>query len=490
MEWNGCGETYPDKKPYGCWSQTAGGYGDGVGTGLTGGHWIIEDSIFRYNTSDGLDLLYTRESNSLIEIRRSQAYGNAGNQFKINGTAKIENTVGIGNCGFFEGKSFTYGVDNCRAAGNAFSLNVRRGSAVSVVNSTVAGHGDCLVVFQCDDDSCNGTELLTMQNNIFLGSQEFGSSDEQTSYLWMDRDDLYLTKLDYNVLFNGKTGSYVQGTHDIVQEPLFINAFIDTFDGRLLPESPAIDNGLSVGSLGGLIPADDLTGYSRPYGDGVDRGAYEYVGAAAILSVSPVRRDVAKDEGATTFSVSNAGTGTMPWTAAVTSGVSWLSITSGASGSNFGIITCGFTANTSALSRNATIRVAATSATGSPMDVFVAQASKPTECMATLDKNLLLRIPYLSYVNGTISLWADLTYDFNPTHPNLLPFKLTNYGVINNPSFSCAASTLSSDLKIHIPDIQLPDGITHIWVDLEYSPVLSTSENSRFLVTTYGGISN
>jgi len=55
-------------------AQTAGGYGDGVGTGETQGHWIIEDSAFLYNTSDGLDLLYAR-SGSNIEIRRTKAIG-------------------------------------------------------------------------------------------------------------------------------------------------------------------------------------------------------------------------------------------------------------------------------------------------------------------------------------------------------------------------------------------------------------------------------
>ena len=49
----------------------------------------------------------------------------------------------------------------------------------------------------------------------------------------------------------------------------------------------------------------------------------------SVISVSPVSRAVAKDAGATTFSVSNTGTGTMPWTAAVTSGGSWLAISTG-----------------------------------------------------------------------------------------------------------------------------------------------------------------
>ena len=105
VEWNGCSESYPGKMPDNCWAQTAGGYGDGVGTGATGGHWIIEDSVFRYNTSDGLDLLYARLPGSQIEIRRSMAYGNAGNQIKVNGPTLIENSLMVGNCGFFDGKA-------------------------------------------------------------------------------------------------------------------------------------------------------------------------------------------------------------------------------------------------------------------------------------------------------------------------------------------------------------------------------------------------
>jgi hypothetical protein len=94
-----------------------------------------------------------------------------------------------------------------------------------------------------------------------------------------------------------------------------------------------------------------------------------------VISVSPATRTVAKEAGTTTFSVSNTGTGTMPWTAAVTSGGGWLSITSGASGSNTGTITCAFTTNTGTSARTGTIRVTATGATGSPKDVTVTQSA-------------------------------------------------------------------------------------------------------------------
>ena len=93
-----------------------------------------------------------------------------------------------------------------------------------------------------------------------------------------------------------------------------------------------------------------------------------------VLSVNPTSRSVAKTAGTTSFGVSNTGTGTMPWTAAVTTGGSWLSITSGASGSNAGTITCSFNANTGSSARTGVIRVTAAGATGSPKDVTVTQA--------------------------------------------------------------------------------------------------------------------
>ena len=97
----------------------------------------------------------------------------------------------------------------------------------------------------------------------------------------------------------------------------------------------------------------------------------------SVISVSPAVRNVAKDIGATTFSVSNTGAGTMPWTAAVISGDTWLSITSGASGTNSGTINCSFTSNTGASTRTATIRVTAVGAYGSPRDGVVTQAGTP-----------------------------------------------------------------------------------------------------------------
>jgi len=114
--------------------------------------------------------------------------------------------------------------------------------------------------------------------------------------------------------------------------------------------------------------------------------------------------------------------------------------------------------------------------------------SGTTECTAIIDGNLLLHIPYLSYVDpkfGIQSLWADFVYEFNSKYPALIPFKYINAGLINNSSYSCAASTLSNDLTIHISDLLLPDGSTHIWVNMKYDPALSTGGNFYWVVTSY-----
>lgn len=93
-----------------------------------------------------------------------------------------------------------------------------------------------------------------------------------------------------------------------------------------------------------------------------------------ILKIEPTKRDVYKNAGTTTFNVSNGGTDAMNWTAAVTSGTSWLKITSGGSGTNSGTITCSFNANTDAKMRTGTIQVTASGAIDSPQTITITQA--------------------------------------------------------------------------------------------------------------------
>ncbi len=274
VAWNGCGETYPDGQPTGCWAQSAGGYGDGVGTGRTGGHWVIEDSAFLYNTSDGLDLLYAREPGASITIRRTIAMGNAGNGIKTNGDLHLENAVVVGNCGFFQGKEFTHNVDNCRAAGNALSVTLRPGTSATVVNSTITGHGDCLVELLCEGN-CNGREALTLRNDLFVGHREFLDPGDRTCFVYHEGFPGNPVDVGYSIVYGAK-GGCPAGEHVTCQEPRVRNPDESAFDGHLRPDSPAIDAGLSA-----VAPPTDVEGHPRdPH---PDIGAYEYRGSLSRI---------------------------------------------------------------------------------------------------------------------------------------------------------------------------------------------------------------
>ncbi len=275
VEWNGCGETWPQAEPHGCWAQTAGGYGDGMGLGATRGNWVFEDSIFRHNTSDGLDLLYALELSS-ITIRRTQAYGNAGDQIKVNGSTRIENSLMVSNCAFFEGQPFTYHVDNCRAGGSALSAGLRSGEQISVINATIAGEGDCLALLECvDERGCDSSARVIIQNNIFMGYMDFFDPDDRAAYIYFHPNVVGTVSTDYNLVFGAKISNVGLSANDLVQDPRVLNPTLANFDGRLKSGSPAIDSGLPVGSLAGLVPNHDLVNSPRPSGAGVDRGAYE-----------------------------------------------------------------------------------------------------------------------------------------------------------------------------------------------------------------------
>jgi len=267
IEWNGCSETYPGRQPTGCWGQSAGGYGDGLGMYYTAGDWIFEDSVISHNASDGLDLLYHNGAGT-ITIERSRFEGNAGNQVKVRGDAIVRNNEVIANCGFFEGKPFTHHVDYCRANGNAFSITVDAGQKATLVNNTVYSEGDCLINGR--SDQCAGPSSIVSKNNIYIAGTDFSEGD-RSCFLYTACNQLTISNAN-DVVFNAKNGFCPAGNGNLCVDPQLVDSTPATFDGQLRATSPAVDSGLPVG---GDVPGVDLTGKTRPSGGGVDRGAYE-----------------------------------------------------------------------------------------------------------------------------------------------------------------------------------------------------------------------
>lgn len=279
VEWNGCGETYPEKEHLGCWGQEAGGYGDGVGTGTTGGHWIIEDSIFRNNTSDGLDLYYARLPDAVIDIRRTLASGNGGNQIKITASnASIENTIIVSNCGYFNDFPYWNEDDSCRAAGDGLVLAIQPGGKFDVVNSTLTGEGVCLMIAECAlDKTCTGNEQIRVINTLFQGQKSFFYPQEDVSFAWYDYESMPpMVKnpfmVSYSVITDVRFGNVTPCPGDnnlcAVQAGL-ADQSLYSFDAHLLEGSPAINAGL--GDLAPMLDFQNLLRDETP-----DIGAFEW----------------------------------------------------------------------------------------------------------------------------------------------------------------------------------------------------------------------
>ena len=177
---NGCGERWPGGEPYGCWGQEEGGYGDGLGTGRTGGEWLFEDVHAHHNTQDGLDLLYLDEHGS-VTMRRVRAEGNAGNQLKVAGHSLIEHATVDGDCAYFSdpahrGAGNMRDSDACRAAGDAIAAALRDGQTTTVKDSTISGQGGCLVTGSGGGDSA----VLELRDNTLDGRPRWDDKTRQT----------------------------------------------------------------------------------------------------------------------------------------------------------------------------------------------------------------------------------------------------------------------------------------------------------------------
>jgi photosystem II stability/assembly factor-like uncharacterized protein len=134
-----------------------------------------------------------------------------------------------------------------------------------------------------------------------------------------------------------------------------------------------------------------------------------------VLSVTPDNLTVSKAGGNATLNVQNIGAGVMDWTAIVIEGSSWLSITSGSSGTSIGAmsstIKVAFTANTEQVPKMGIIRVTSSAtAIGSPKDIILMQNDQLTETEPNNTASLANRIVYGDSVDAAIEPFGDVDY--------------------------------------------------------------------------------
>jgi hypothetical protein len=297
IEWSGCNQEYPavDAIPVSsCYSQSTGGYGDGVGsppgTCLAAN---INGSSFHNNTQDGLDLGHgDTGTNCPLTITNSTAYANNGGTMKWGpneNPAVFENNVILANCLRMSlpisGAPSSYNAnlsDFCRA-GDAISFNFRNSGSALFANNTVVSYAPTTFDTQCWDAPGEGSPgdagtgcanaTLTMENNLVFGydnpsTYSMGGQQGGPGLVYY-RDPLGTVSGSNNLYFgigHGYSCSTASAPKGICQDPKFVNepiftdeTSLDNFNFNVTPGTPAKGVGIFLPSL-----TLDYSGTQRP----------------------------------------------------------------------------------------------------------------------------------------------------------------------------------------------------------------------------------
>ncbi|WP_158943832.1 putative Ig domain-containing protein [Granulicella sp. S190] len=298
VEWNGCNQAYPGTGAVSCYSQSTGGYGDGIGT--PAGTCLtahVDHSTFRYNTQDGYDMLHNDTGSCSMSITDSTAYGNNGAQFKWgpndNPMVFTNNTV-LGNCLRLSqpmtGQPSTYNKnleDFCRA-NNTIAIGFRDGGTTTVENNTIVSYAPVTVDASCwgtgtdaqGTGTCNNSNFI-FKNNIVMGydnsaTYDLGGQAGGPAAIYFDEPIGHVTRT--NNLFYGIGHNFACPTgfsNELCADPLFTSqptftseSSLDNFNFQLTTGSPALHLGVAISGL-----TTDYTGATRANPPSI--GAYE-----------------------------------------------------------------------------------------------------------------------------------------------------------------------------------------------------------------------
>jgi hypothetical protein len=273
IEWNGCNQEYPIVDTYpaaSCYSQSTGGYGDGVGSPAgtgTGMSVVVDHSTFDHNTQDGIDMGHMDAGNNTFTFTNNYSYANNGGTVKWGAyfqTVTFNNNLLEANClrmsAAIAGAPSTFNAnlsDFCRAQ-DGISFNFLQNGTATFANNTIVSYAPTTMDINCWDPVSCSNSTFRFENNIVVGYSNpttynmGGQSGGPGGFYYQATIGNVIR--NNNLYYGIRNVSCPTGnTGEICTSPLFVNqptwvdeTSLDNFNFSLTSGSPAKGAGVSL----------------------------------------------------------------------------------------------------------------------------------------------------------------------------------------------------------------------------------------------------
>lgn len=276
VKYSGCVEEYPVSGTLGaadtvraasCYEQnTGGGYGDGIANDSTSGNWSLTDGESSFNTSDGIDMLYTDGfgySGTVVDVRRVKMQGNIGACFKSSSKLHFEDNICIADTQYWYGNSLAVGngANFGYNRGNSalhfgYDYGTDRNAPIELINNTIMSNMAIMIQIQ-NVSGAVGSPNWTFKNNNFLGGYSFNDG-QYTAFVYTYDEH------------NGTTSSFVG--NPVISQTNNTCGTIMRSSTLAVPCTGTNDkNEASTSTISGTLPLGSAVGYNTTgYYTGVD----------------------------------------------------------------------------------------------------------------------------------------------------------------------------------------------------------------------------